>query len=173
MKNWLLRKDPDAGKDWKQKENGTTEDEMVGWHHWLNGHEFEQTLGAGDGQGGLACCSPWGHKDSDTTERLNWNEHLILLLCFHGGGLVGKSCPTLVTPWTIACQAPLSMGFSRQEYWSELPFPSPRNLPNPGIKPIAGRFFTDWATREALVFPWCSINTFKSKLDFHGASLVA
>ena len=94
MKNWLLRKDPDAGKDWKQKENGTTEDEMVGWHHWLNGHEFEQTLGAGDGQGGLACCSPWGHKDSDTTERLNWNEHLILLLCFHGGGLVGKSCPS-------------------------------------------------------------------------------
>ena len=53
-----------------------TEDEMVGWHHWLNGHEFEQAPGVGDGQGGLACCSPWGHKESDTTERLNWTELL-------------------------------------------------------------------------------------------------
>ena len=70
-KNWLIGKDPDAGKDWKQKEKGTTEDEMDGWHHRLNGHEFEQTLGDGDGQGVLACCSPWGHKESDTTE---WTE---------------------------------------------------------------------------------------------------
>ena len=58
----------------KVGEKGTTEDEMVGWHHWLNGHEFEQALGVGDGHGGLACCSPWGHKESDTTERLNWTE---------------------------------------------------------------------------------------------------
>ena len=72
-KNWLLGKDPDAGKDWRQEEKGMTEDEMVGWHHWL-GHEFEQSLGVGDVQGSLVCCSPWGCKESDTTERLNWPE---------------------------------------------------------------------------------------------------
>ena len=60
--NWLIGKDPIAGKDWKQEEKGTTEDEMAGWHHWLNGQEFEQIPGDGDGQGGLVCCSPWGHK---------------------------------------------------------------------------------------------------------------
>ena len=65
-------KDPDAGKDWGQEETGTTEDKMVGWHRRLNGHEFEQALGDGEGQGNLACCSPWGCKESDTTERLNW-----------------------------------------------------------------------------------------------------
>ena len=64
----------DAGKDWRQKENGTTEDEMVGWHHWLSGDEFEQAPRAGDGQGSLECCSPWNHKESDTTEQLNWTE---------------------------------------------------------------------------------------------------
>ena len=74
MKSWLTGKDPDAGKDWRQKEKGMTEDEMVGWHHWLNGHEFGWTLGVGDGQGGLACCDSLGHKESDTTERLNWTE---------------------------------------------------------------------------------------------------
>ena len=58
----------------RQEEKGTTEDEMVGWYHWLNGHEFEQALGVGNGQGSLACCSPWGHKESDTTEQLNWTE---------------------------------------------------------------------------------------------------
>ena len=68
-KNWLLGKDNDAGKGWRQ-EKGTTEDEMVGWNHWLNGHEFEQAPGAGDGQGSLARCSPWNRKESDTTERL-------------------------------------------------------------------------------------------------------
>ena len=71
-KNWLLRKDPYAGKDWRQ-EKRMTEDEMVGWHHWLYGHEFEQALGVGEGQGSLACCSPWSLKESDMTERLNNN----------------------------------------------------------------------------------------------------
>ena len=66
VKSQLTRKDTDAGKDWRQ-EKRVTEDEMVGWHHWLNGHEFEQAPGFGDGQGSLACCSPWGHKESDTT----------------------------------------------------------------------------------------------------------
>ena len=69
-------KDPDARKDWRQEEKGMTEDEMVGWHHRLNGHEFEQALGVGYGQGGLACYSPWGHKESDTTEPLNWTDLL-------------------------------------------------------------------------------------------------
>ena len=69
-KSWLIWKDPDAGKDWRQEEKGMTEDEMVEWHHWLNGHESEWTPGVGDGQGGLACCSPWGGKESDITEHL-------------------------------------------------------------------------------------------------------
>ena len=83
-----------------------TEDEMVGWHHRLNRHEFEQALGDGEGQGSLLCCSPQGRKKSETTERLN-----------------NKKVQFFVTPWTVACQAPLAMGFSRQEYWSELLFP--------------------------------------------------
>ena len=74
VKNWLIGKDPDTGKDWWQEEKGTTEDEMVGWHHLLDGHEFEQALGVGDGQGSLACCGSRGRKESETTERLNWNQ---------------------------------------------------------------------------------------------------
>ena len=74
VKNWLIGKDPDAGKDWGQ-EKGTTENEMAGWHHWLDGRESEWTLGVGDGQGGLACCDSWGRKESDTTEQLNWTEY--------------------------------------------------------------------------------------------------
>ena len=87
VKNWLT----DAGKDWRQEEKGTTENEMVGWHHWLNGHEFQQTPRVSDGQGGLACCSPRGRKESDITEQLNWTEELItwlslLTLTFHDVG---------------------------------------------------------------------------------------
>ena len=70
-KSWLVGKDPDAERDWGQEEKGTTEDEMVGWHHRHNGHKFEQTLACGEGQGSLVCCSPWGRKESDMTERLN------------------------------------------------------------------------------------------------------
>jgi len=77
VKNWLLGKDPDAGKGWRQ-ETGTTEDKIVEWHHWLNGHEFEQALGDDEGHGGLACCSPWGRKESDTTEQLNNNKTSLL-----------------------------------------------------------------------------------------------
>ena len=71
-KSWFIRKDPDAGKDWRQEEKGTIEDEMVGWHHQLHGHEFEQAPWDGEGQGRLACCNPWGCKESDMTECLNW-----------------------------------------------------------------------------------------------------
>ena len=70
--SWLTGKDPDAGRDRGQEEKGMTKDEMAGWHHWLDGHEFEWTPGVGDGQGGLACCSSWGHKESEMTEQLNW-----------------------------------------------------------------------------------------------------
>ena len=71
VKSRLIGKDPDAGKDWGQEEKGMTEDEMAGWHHRLNGHEFEQGVGVGDGQGSLACCSPWDCKELDTTEQLS------------------------------------------------------------------------------------------------------
>ena len=93
VKNWLLRKDPNAGQNWRQEEKGMTEDEMVGWYQWLNGHEFEfeQAPGVGDGQGSL-CYSPWGHKESDTTEWLNWTDssdmnvmNMNFHLCNQGG----------------------------------------------------------------------------------------
>ena len=128
VKSWLIGKASDAGRDWGQEKNRTTEDEMVGWHHRLDGLKFEWTLGVGDGQGGLVCCDSWGGKESDTTERLNWTELKVKVKLL--------SCVQLfATPWTVAYQAPLSMGFSRQESWSGLPFPSPGDFPDPGIEP--------------------------------------
>ena len=85
-KSWLIVKDPNAGRDWGQEEKGT-EDELAGWHHWLDGLESEWTLGVGDGQGGLACCDSWGHKESDTTEWLNWTVYF----CFISINLRGGS----------------------------------------------------------------------------------
>ena len=87
-KNWLIWKDPDSGKDWRQEEKGMTEDKMVGGHHQLDGHEFEQTPGIGDGQESLVCCSPWSLKESDMTEQLNWTEGLV---AEPWGGTVGWS----------------------------------------------------------------------------------
>ena len=81
-KSWLIKKDPDAGKDWRQEEKRVTEDETVGWHHWLNRHVSEQTLRDGEGQESLECCSPWGHKESDTTEWLN-NNNMISTAKYH------------------------------------------------------------------------------------------
>ena len=83
-KSWLTGKDFDAGRDWGQEEKGTTEDDMAGWHHPLNGREFEWTLGVGDGQGGMACCDSWGHKESDTTQWLNWADILFQILFYIG-----------------------------------------------------------------------------------------
>ena len=90
VKSWLIGKDSDAGRDWGQEEKGTTEDEIAGWHHWLDGRNSEWTPGVGDGQGGLACCDSWGRKESNTTERLNWTElkffylsDLSMFLCIH------------------------------------------------------------------------------------------
>ena len=81
VKSWLIGKDSDAGRDWGQEEKGMTEDEVAGWHHRLNGHEFEWTPGVGDGQGGLLCCNPWGRKELDMTERLNWTENVETTQC--------------------------------------------------------------------------------------------
>ena len=83
VENWLIGKSPDAGKDWTQEKKGMTVDEMVGWHHWLDGHEFEQALGVGDGQGSLACCSPWDCKESDTTEQLNKLTYIHVYIYIH------------------------------------------------------------------------------------------
>ena len=92
-KNWLIGKDPDTGKDRWQEEKGMTEDEMVGWHHWLDGHEYEQAPGDGNGQGSLAvCCSPWGHKESDTTEWLKNNHNAPCKSL--GWTCIGKYAPT-------------------------------------------------------------------------------
>ena len=77
VKSWLIGKDPNAGRDWGQEEKGTTEDELAGWHHWLDGRESEWTPGDDDGQGGLACWDSWGRKESDTTEQLNWTDIFI------------------------------------------------------------------------------------------------
>ena len=115
MQRRLIGKDLDAGKDWGQEKKGTTEDETVGQHHWLNGHGFGWTPGVGDGQGGLACCGSWGRKESDMTERLNWTEVILVLrwrlwersyqLIFHevGSSLVVQS-PGLKSP-TLEVQA--------------------------------------------------------------------
>ena len=84
VKCWLIWKDPDVGKDWQQEEKGTAEDEMVEWHHWLDGPEFEQALGVVDRQGSLMYCSPWGHKEADMTERLNWTELNMLWILVKG-----------------------------------------------------------------------------------------
>ena len=103
-KNWLIGKDPDVGKDWRQEEKGITEDGMVGWHHQLNGHGFEQALGVGDTQGSLASCSPLGWKESDTTEQLNWTElnwrtqyQILTWACKNGSCLNLQFLPLL--PW--------------------------------------------------------------------------
>ena len=99
MKSWLLGKDTVARIGWRQEEKGTREDKMVGWRHWLHGHEFGWTPGVGDGQGGLACCDSWGCKESDTSERLNWTESLWLCCCS-----ITQSCPNLCKP--MDCRTP-------------------------------------------------------------------
>ena len=98
-KIWLIGKDPDAGRDWEQEEKGMTEDEIAGWHHWLDGQEFERTLGVDGGQGGLTCCVSWGCKELETTEWLNWTE-LIL------------SEGEQVKRWEVA-----SLGFLASQLW--------------------------------------------------------
>ena len=141
-KSWLIGKDPDAGRDWGQEEKGTTEDEMAGWHHWLDAHEFGWTPGVGDGQRGLACDS-CGCKELDMTKWLNWTELIVFWIIMHLC-LVAQSCPTL-------CRAPLSLGILQARMLIAMPSsrgsPQPRNQTQ--VSFITGRFFTSWATREA------------------------
>ena len=134
VKNWLIRKDPDAGKNWRQENGVMTEDKMVGWHHWLNGHEFEQAPRDGEWQGGLVCCSPWGCKESDTTERLNSNSPLwpLNIWPFPGGSVVKE----------YACQC-RSLGFDpwvRKIPWRRKWQPTPVFLPGKshGQRSLAG-----------------------------------
>ena len=171
-------------KEWRQEENGITEDEMVGGHHQLDGHELEHVLRVGNGQGDLACCSPWCHKEPETTEWVNWTE-LIWSIKWKWKSL--RHFWLFVTAWTIQ-----SMAFSRSEYWGgnlsllqgifptkgshpgfphcrqilyqlshkgnprtlewvAYPFSSRSSWPRnrTGVSCIAGRFFTNWAIREA------------------------
>ena len=102
MKSWLIGKDPDAGKDWRQEKKGTTEDEMAGLHHRLNGHGFGWAPGVGDGQGGLACCSSWGHKESDMTEQLNWRKQAGGRVLIVGSGvIVASHAVSQIQPWGL------------------------------------------------------------------------
>ena len=120
----LIEKDPDAGKDWRQGEKEMTENEMIGWHHRLDGQEFEQALGVGDGQGSLACCSPWGCKEPDTTEPLNWlicltSPFLFFLFWLHWVFIVACKLSLVAVCW---CSCPEACGIL---------------LPWPGIKSMS------------------------------------
>ena len=134
-KSWLIWKDPDAGKDWRREEKGTTEDEMAGWHHWLSGCESEWTPGVGDGQGGLVCCSSWGRKKSDITERLNWTEsrqkeiRFILTSLSHWIELYLK--PNLQLDFSVMMNQ--YMPFSWSELVSYIHNPNVTNLENPHL----------------------------------------
>ena len=159
-KNQLTGKDPDAGKDWGPEKKATTEDEMFGWHHWLKGHEFLQALGDSEGQRSLACCSPQGCKELDTTEWLNTNNNeektVVGPPSFPGGkffqvlsfserreglslflwepccwGLATQSCRTLCDPLDWSLPDSSIHGFPSQEYWSGLPVPPPLGMLGP------------------------------------------
>ena len=130
MLSWLIWKDPDAGKDWGQEEKGTTEDEMVAWHHRLDGHGFGWTLGVGDGQGGLGCCGSWSHKETDWTEWLNWTElghglfKVILFTTFSFLAPRSKLCHTVHRIWLTPSFLYLYM------YLSTSPFSLSTSLPS-------------------------------------------
>ena len=120
VKSQLIEKDSDAGRDWVQEEKGTTEDEMAGWHHWLDGRESEWTPGLGDGQGGLACCDSWGCKESDTTEQLNWTECSWLLRWYIPLAQIKEFSLLLLIPLEKA-MAPHSSTLAWEIPWMEAP----------------------------------------------------
>ena len=145
-KSWLIGKDSDAGRDWGQEEKGMTEDEMAGWHHRLNGREFEWTPGVGDGQGGLACCDSWGRRvGHDWETELNWTE---------SESEVARWCPTLCNP--MHCSPPGSSvhGIFQAKIleWVVTFFSSRSSQPRDWtrVSRIVGRRFTIWTTREVL-----------------------
>ena len=116
MKRWLIWKDPDAEKDWGQEEKGMTEDEVVGWHHWFNGHGFGQTLAVGDGQGGLACCGSWGHKKSDMTEWPNWTELNLTMITFYIKYTFWLKCQMM--KWLDQCLPEVKCEGMYHHFWS-------------------------------------------------------
>ena len=136
-KSWLIGKDSDAGRDLGQGEKGMTEDEMAGWHHRLDGHEFEWIPGVGDGQGGLACCDSWGRKESDTTEQLNWTE-LNELRASRGGNEGGNRQNRLHLESRTSSWAGLwTLSYMPSTYENDIPTgkPGPLDRRAPGLVP--------------------------------------
>jgi len=170
VKSWLIGKDSDPGRDWGQEEKETTEDEMAGWHHRLDGHEFEWTPGVGDEQGGLACCYLCGRNESDMTERLNWTELNWVLqkkssaisgfrsywrkLTTESESEVAQSCPTLCDPMDCSPPGSTAHGIlqARILEWVAISFSrgSSRPRDQTQVSHIAGRRFNLWAIREAM-----------------------
>ena len=144
MKSWLIGKDSDAGRDWGQEEKGRTENEMTGWHHRLDGREFEWTLGVGDGQGGLVRCDSWGHKELDTIERLNWTE--LMHMCVHAKLL--QSCLTLCDPIDHSPPGSCVQGVLQARILEWVACPPPRDLFHPGIKCVS--FYISCIGRQVL-----------------------
>ena len=122
VKSWLIWKDPDAGKDWGQEEKGTTEDEMVEWHHQCNGHGFGWTPGVGDGQGGLVCCNSWDWKESDMTERLNGTETpAFMVICYSSNKKWIYQCVQSLVRILDFCRGKLLGGrVGKRVNWSDL-----------------------------------------------------
>ena len=156
-KSGLIGKDSDAGRDWGQEEKGTTEDEMAGWHHWLDGHESEWTPGVGDGQGGLACCDSWSHKESDMTERQILSDRRWRLILLHSAAAAAAKslqlCLTLCDPMDHSPQGSSVHGILQAR--SRWPWPPSGDLANQGWNPhllhppCCGQILYCWATREA------------------------
>ena len=159
-KNWLIGKIPVAGKDWRQEEKGAAEDKMVGWHHQLNGHEFEQVPGVGDGQGGLACCSPWGCKESDMTERLNWTE-----LNWTEGAVVSFPGGSSGKESTCQCRRHKGRGFHpwvRKSTWRRALQPTPVFLPGESYGQSNPTGCCLWGHKELDTTEWLTLHfTFK------------
>ena len=132
MKGWLIGKDSDAGRDWGQEEKGTTENEMAGWHHWLDGRESEWTLGVGDGQGGLACCNSWGRKESDMTEQLNWTPVPDCLASL------------LLLPLLLCTTAMLTFAFLAYKINSCFPWLAATHPSEPGLRVLSRDVYTDF-----------------------------
>ena len=150
--SWLIGKDPHAGTGWRQKEKRMTENEMIGWHHQLDGHEFEQALGDGEGQGSLACCSPWGRKESDMTGQLNWTE-VIWYAMNHGDHY---RCLCSEEEMFCNCQSALRR---RWDWWQVELIPVP---PGNSHQHQKGLFTWDFLQTSPLV-PSCPLGTGSSE----------
>ena len=158
VKSWLIGKDPDAGKDRRQEEKGATEDKIVGWHHQDNGHEFEQAPGVGDGQGSLACCSAWSHKESDTTEPLN-NYNTGMIPRYTSRGNAKPSSKNLLCPASEKSVPSLSSdSFSELPEGLQLPFRLDSILSCEAKGIASGKDFTAgnvaWLQASLAFLPW-------------------